>query len=59
MRASPNIVPRSQLEQALWADELPDSNALKVHLYHLRQQVDKPFTQSLIHTITGQGVVLK
>lgn len=59
MRASPSVVSRAALEQALWPDEVPDSNALKVHLYHLRQQVDKPFEKALIHTLPGQGVVLK
>lgn len=59
MRASPAVVSRRQLEQALWSDETPDSNALKVHMYHLRQAVDKPFGQTLIHTLPGQGIVLK
>lgn len=59
MRASPAVVSKRELEQALWPDDAPDSNALKVHLYHLRQQVDKPFDQALIHTLSGQGFVLK
>lgn len=59
MRASPAIVSKEQLAASLWADEQPDSNALKVHLYKLRQQVDKPFKSSLIHTIPGLGVVLR
>jgi len=59
MRASPAVVPRHQLEQILWPDELPDTNSLKVHIYQLRQQVDKPFTSSLIHTLPGQGVVIR
>ena len=59
MRASPAIVSKEQLAESLWADELPDSNALKVHLYKLRQQVDKPFNSPLIHTISGLGVVLR
>jgi len=59
LRASPALVTKRQLEEALWPDDIPDSNALKVHLYHLRQQVDKPFGQALIHTLPGQGVVLK
>jgi DNA-binding response OmpR family regulator len=59
MRASPAVVTRQQLEQALWHDESPDTNSLKVHLYHLRQQVDKPFKQALIHTLPGQGFVIR
>jgi len=59
MRSSPSVLSKRELEQALWPDDAPDSNALKVHLYHLRQQVDKPFDQALIHTLPGQGFVLK
>ncbi len=59
MRASPAIVTRETLEQAIWSDEPPDTNALKVHLYHLRKQVDKSFSQPLIHTLPGKGYVLK
>ncbi|MCO4757818.1 MAG: response regulator transcription factor [Oceanospirillaceae bacterium] len=59
MRSSPSVLSKRELEQALWPDDVPDSNALKVHLYHLRQQVDKPFDQALIHTLPGQGFVLK
>ena len=59
LRASPAVVSRSQLEQALWPDEPPDSNSLKVHMYHLRQQVDKPFDKALIHTIKGQGFAIR
>ena len=59
MRASPAVVPRRRLEQALWPNDVPDSNSLKVHMYHLRQQVDKSFSKSLIHTLPGKGVVVK
>ena len=58
LRASPAIVSRQQLEQALWPDDLPNTNTLKVHMCHLRQQVDKPFFKPLIHTIQGQGFVI-
>ncbi|RLT94792.1 response regulator transcription factor [Ketobacter sp.] len=58
-RAAPAVVSREQLEQALWGDELPDSNSLKVHLFHLRKSVDAPFEQALIHTIAGQGFALR
>jgi len=59
LRASPAVVSRSQLEQALWPDEPPDSNSLKVHMYHLRQLVDKPFDKALIQTIKGQGFAIR
>lgn len=59
VRASPAVVSRGQLEYLLWPDETPDSNSLKVHLHHLRKQVDKPFDRPLIHTLPGQGVLIK
>lgn len=59
MRESPAVVSRAQLEQALWSDEPPDSNSLKVHMFNLRQQVDKPFDRNLIHTIKGQGFAIR
>lgn len=58
-RAAPAVVSREQLEQAVWGDELPDSNSLKVHLFHLRKAVDTPFDQALIKTVSGQGFALR
>ncbi len=59
MRASPSVLTRNQLQQAVWRDEPPDSNSLKVHLFKLRQQIDVPFEKKLIHTLTGQGFSLR
>nr|WP_163501476.1 response regulator transcription factor [Halomonas socia] len=59
LRASPGVVTRATLEAALWGDEVPDSNSLKVHLYHLRQVVDVPFALPLIHTLPGHGITLR
>lgn len=59
MRSSPNVVPRADLEYAIWQDDVPDTDLLKVHLYRLRQHVDKPFSDSLIHTIPNHGFVIK
>lgn len=55
MEASPNTVSRSTLEQTLWQEAPPESDALRSHLYALRQAVDKPFEQALIHTVHGIG----
>lgn len=59
LRASPSVVSRQQLEQALWGDEIPDSNSLKVHLYHLRKAIDIPFGSPLLHTVARQGFAIK
>ena len=60
MRESPNVVSREKLQNAIWrGSDLPDSNVLKVHLYKLRQQVDKPFSTKLIQTISGHGFAIR
>ncbi|MDN2660108.1 MULTISPECIES: response regulator transcription factor [Neptunomonas] len=52
---APNIVSRQRMEQTLWQDEPPDSDALRSHLYQLRQIIDKPFTYPMLETIRGMG----
>lgn len=55
MRASPRVVTRRQLEQEVWGDIVPDSDALRSHVYNLRKVVDRPFGTPLIHTIQNIG----
>ena len=60
MRESPNVVSRETLQNAIWrGSDLPDSNVLKVHLYKLRLQVDKPFSTKLIQTVSGHGFAIR
>jgi DNA-binding winged helix-turn-helix (wHTH) protein len=39
----------------LWADEPPDGDALRSHLYKLRQAIDRPFDNPLIQTVHRIG----
>lgn len=55
MREHPKVVSRIELEQALWGDDPPDSDALRSHLYNLRQSVDRPFAHAMIETLAGRG----
>lgn len=55
MERAPSVVARDDLETLLWADERPDGDALRSHLYKLRQAVDRPFKRSLIHTVHRIG----
>ena len=55
MRESPKVVSREQLEHELWGDLVPDSDALRSHLYNMRKAVDKPFDQALLNTLPGVG----
>ncbi|MBX2825723.1 MAG: response regulator transcription factor [Gammaproteobacteria bacterium] len=59
MRASPSPVNREALMDAVWGDDHPDSNSLKVHMYNLRKAVDGPFSEPLLHTISGVGFVIR
>ena len=55
MEEAPSVVSRDALETLLWADERPDGDALRSHLYKLRQAVDRPFGSPLIHTVHRIG----
>ena len=59
MRASPSPVSREELMDSAWGDDHPDSNSLKVHIYNLRKAIDGPFSEPLLHTISGAGFALK
>jgi DNA-binding response OmpR family regulator len=55
MQAHPNIIARDALENALWGDALPGSDALRSHIYALRRAIDKPFRYPLLQTVHGVG----
>ncbi|MBF0422708.1 MAG: response regulator transcription factor [Magnetococcales bacterium] len=55
MRRSPKVVTKNEMEAAVWGDDPPDSDVLKTHLHVLRNAIDKPFTQELLHTVRGIG----
>ncbi len=54
--AWPRTVSRSELLQQLWADEPPESDALRSHLYTLRQALGP--AQALVKTVHGVGLRL-
>lgn len=55
MEQSPSVVTRDTLETLLWADEPPEGDALRSHMYKLRQAIDRPFARPLIHTVHRIG----
>lgn len=59
MRQASQVVTRQAMELELWGDEMPDSDALRSHIYNLRKAIDKPFELKLIHTIAGVGIKLE
>ncbi|MEM1260821.1 MAG: response regulator transcription factor [Pseudomonadota bacterium] len=55
LKAAPRVVSRQDLERAVWGDIVPDSDALRSHMYNLRKTIDKPFDKALLHTVAGSG----
>ncbi|HEA15259.1 MAG TPA: response regulator transcription factor [Pseudoalteromonas prydzensis] len=55
MEQAPSVVARDTLETLLWADERPDGDALRSHMYKLRQAIDRPFDSPLLHTVHRIG----
>jgi DNA-binding response OmpR family regulator len=51
----PQAVSRSSLMKKIWGDEPPDSDALRSHIYSLRNVLDKPFNSPMLTTITNVG----
>ncbi|SHH30575.1 response regulator transcription factor [Massilia sp. CF038] len=58
MRESPKLVPRDMLEQEVWGEDRPESDALRTHLHALRQVLDKPFAIPMLRTVPGLGYQL-
>lgn len=58
MERSPQVVGREELEQLIWNNTRPDSDALRAHMHVLRTLIDKPFDKQLLHTIWGVGYQL-
>lgn len=55
MRASPAMVSRERLEQAVWGDALPDRDLLRSQMHVLRRAIDGPFERKLLHTVPRTG----
>lgn len=58
MRNSPSVVSRKEIEEKLWHGSPPGSDALRVHMHTLRNLIDRPFDEPLIHTVHGIGFKL-
>lgn len=58
VRRSPAVVTRQEIEQAVWGDQPPDSDALRAHIHAVRNALDHPGEQALLHTLRGIGYQL-
>ena len=52
---SPLTVERAVLEKELWGDSVPDSDALRTHIYRLRNALTITGERELIETVHGKG----
>lgn len=59
IRAYPSVVSREDLSWRLWREEPPESDALRSHLYMLRQALDRPFAYRIVTTLPGRGYCLR
>jgi two-component system OmpR family response regulator len=60
MRRPGQVITRTLLLENLWDYHFdPQTNLIDVHVSRLRQKIDKPFAQALIHTVRGAGYVLR
>jgi two-component system OmpR family response regulator len=60
MRHSGQVVTRTMLLEGVWDYHFdPQTNVIDVHVSRLRQKVDKPFPQPLIHTVRNAGYMLR
>ena len=57
--AYPKALSRNYITAKVWGDDFPDSDALRSHIYTLRNAVDKPFDYSMIKTIHSVGFKLE
>ena len=59
MRRQGRVVPKTVLEEKLYGiDEEPVSNAIPVHVHHLRRKLAEAEAAVEIHTVRGIGYVL-
>ena len=59
MLAGGDVVSRTRLLEAVWRDELPESNALKVHVHHLRKALENANATISVVSKPNQGFYLQ
>ncbi|MBS4208455.1 response regulator transcription factor [Bacillus sp. FJAT-50079] len=60
MKNPRHVLNREQILTSVWGyDYFGDTNVVDVYIRYLRNKIDKPYADQLIHTIRGVGYVLK
>ena len=58
MQNANRVVTRREIEQEIWNDNPPDSEALRSHIYAIRREINRNSPINLLHTIHGTGYML-
>lgn len=58
-RNAPDIVTKQQLAEVLWHEDELNHEALRSHIYQLRNQLDKPFATPMLTTLPKVGFRLE
>ncbi|WP_198525654.1 response regulator transcription factor [Thiomicrorhabdus sp. Kp2] len=58
MRASPQAVSKQELIRAVWGEESPPTDNLKVHIHHLRKEIEQQSALPIIQTVAGYGFLI-
>ncbi len=60
MQNEGQILTRTMISESIWDYHFDSlTNVIDVHVYHLRNKIDKGFEPQLLHTIKGVGYVLE
>lgn len=60
MRHAGQVVTRTMLLEGVWDYHFdPQTNVIDVHISRLRQKIDKPFAEPLLHTVRNAGYMLR
>ncbi len=60
MRNAGQVVTRTMLLENVWEYFFdPQTNVVDVHISRLRQKIDKSFATPLLHTVRGEGYILR
>lgn len=60
MRNVGRVLTRAQISEHVWESTFDHgSNVIDVTVNLLRKKIDQPFNQKLLHTVTGQGYVIR
>ncbi|MEW6992523.1 response regulator transcription factor [Colwelliaceae bacterium 6441] len=53
--AYPNAVSKRHIQEKVWGNDAPETDAVRSHMYTLRSALDKPFESAMIKTVHGIG----